>query len=92
MPITSSISLAHDSFVIMIIQGVACDLLTGKEKLWASGSASQPASHLACTVEMSALEVTEPCEPVQYIQYDVCTDTVLVVTDDSIHLTCLPPS
>ncbi|XP_065882901.1 ATP-dependent RNA helicase SUPV3L1, mitochondrial-like isoform X2 [Dysidea avara] len=34
-------------------KGVLCDMLTGEEQLFGSGSPDEPANHLSCTVEMA---------------------------------------
>ena len=53
--------LAHEIYRRSNSRGTLCDLLTGDEKQFASGSAEAPSNHLSCTVEMANLD--SYCEP-----------------------------
>ena len=57
--------LAHEIYRRSNAKGTPCDLLTGEERQFASGSADVPSSHLSCTVEMADLD--SYCECVSFV-------------------------
>ena len=48
--------LAHEIYRRSNERGVLCDLLTGEEMQFASGSGEAPSNHLSCTIEMANVE------------------------------------
>ncbi|XP_048585571.1 ATP-dependent RNA helicase SUPV3L1, mitochondrial isoform X2 [Nematostella vectensis] len=72
--------------------GVPCDLVTGEERLWAL-SPDEPASHMACTVEMGSTRRHYDCVVIDEIQMmrDVergwaWTRAFLGVVSDEVHV------
>jgi len=58
---THTHSIQFIKFHLNTPQGVLCDMLTGEEQLFGSGSPDVPANHLSCTVEMANCTGNEIC-------------------------------
>ena len=60
--------LANEVFTKANQASARCDLVTGEERRFATGNESEPAEHIACTVEMANLDKDYECAVIDEIQ------------------------
>ena len=60
--------LAHEIYRRSNARGTMCDLVTGDEKQFGSGSEDSPSNHMSCTVEMANMD-----------NYCECRNTCIII-------------